>query len=284
VIRFSAGKMPVVRVGLALLLASCSVAPGFRFHGLDFFDNSASQAQLGNLGIRSSSLGEGFDRGAFLSECGELKTALSVDAVIPEASSLRGGFGEETTLLQMATRLGYTEEEVADLSIVVLSLDTMLLAEELRTNLRARCRSFIEENRDQVRFVTSVAAVVRLGALHGAVGKLRADAVALPRGETKLTVSLKRDHKVTIAPDAVFAYRSSHLCWSHPRGDNLSVRIDDGRYARCPPGFGDMAPQGWTFDDLVVLKSDTNADSDAAPVDTPMGGMVGEDVVGSDHH
>ena len=41
----------------------------------------------------------------------------------------------------------------------------------------------------------------------------------------------------------VIAYRSAHLCWSEPNGEQLSIRIDDTRFSACPLDFRKALPK-----------------------------------------
>lgn len=235
---------------LALPLAACG-SPWFQYQNVPFRQNAAMQAQLGNVGIRGDAEDYAFQRGAFLSECGVRELEASVDARMPQVKGGLAGFGEKASLSTVGTDLGYTREELEKMSIVIFSVNPVELMERLRQGTSPKCQRFIEKNRGATRFVTGAAAVVDYEVLRNTTANLEVTGLLTEAGNVALTTRLGETNSFTAAPAAVFAYRTSRLCWREGDGGDVVLMADDPGFDKCPEGYETEPPAGWRWAAVV---------------------------------
>ncbi|MDP7037647.1 MAG: hypothetical protein QGI45_00690, partial [Myxococcota bacterium] len=256
---------------MSIFTISCSAPAYFSFQSLSYFDNTSSQAQVGNLGIRAKSAKFGFHRGAFLSDCGVKEVPLHVDSRIPFFKSVVPSFGEEASLEKLSPHLGYELEVLERMSVLVLSVDPMKLTPMVKDDFNDTCKAYIQRNGDASRLVTSVAVLVDLPILQETKVDLRVHAVLHHTGHIGIeVVGERKPVKQVVSPNAGFAYRYAHLCWKEEFGSDILVRASDKNYAACPDGYDESVPENWTWsvigqEDVV----DEGADKEEAPAEPP---------------
>mgnify|MGYP000443588250 CR=1 FL=1 len=226
----------------------CSGVDHFVFQRLSYFDDTVSQAQLGNIGITTADSGAGFQRGAFLSDCGIGQFPVSVDTRVPRLETILANFGSDATLASVSPKLGFSAEELERMSVLVLSLNEVQLASSVKHDLSEHCRIYVQENGGFVRLVTSVALLVDLPELRRTDVDLRVGAELGARGAITITADgLEKPVSATVSPDSVFAYRYSRFCWRDGGGANIVLRTDDPKYTVCPRGYASEPSDGWRW-------------------------------------
>lgn len=233
-------------VALALGLTACG-GPWFQYQNVPFRQNAAMQAQLGNLGIRGDSSDYAFQRGAFLSECGVREIEASVDARMPQVKGGLTAFGDKATLSSIGSDIGYTRDELEKMSLLILSVNPVELTERLRQGTSPKCQRFIEKNRGATRFITGAAAVVDYEVLRNTTANLDVTGLLTESGNVALTTRLGETNSFTLSPAAVFAYRTSRLCWREGDGGDVVIMADDPGFDACPPGYETEPPEGWKW-------------------------------------
>ena len=239
-------RLGILWISLSLLGACAGKPALFTFQNLGYLKNSSSQAQLGNLGIRSKRDGDGFLRGAFLSDCGVDEVELSVDARIPRLDVAISGFGEKASVSTVAPQLGIGAEEFSRMSGLVVSLDPDALTRAVKGVFSESCKNYITLNGESSRLVTSAVLMVDLPALQETTANLQVRAMLTRRGSIAVRVDgLKKSVEALISPDSVLAYRYAHVCWFMPQGRDILLRVDDDTYDSCPFGYDTSIPEGW---------------------------------------
>ena len=239
-------RLGMVWVSLSVLVGCGGTGALFTFQNLGYLNNTSSQAQLGNLGIRSKRGGEGFQRGAFLSDCVPEEVELSVDARIPRLEAALTGFGDKASAATVASSLGIEADAFRRMSGLLVSLDPIALTRSLKDTFDQSCKNYITLNGESSRLVTSAVLMVDLPVLQETTVKLQVRAVLTRRGSVVIRVDgLKKPVEARISPDSVLAYRYAHVCWLMPDGRDLLLRVDDDAYEPCPFGYDTSIPQGW---------------------------------------
>ena len=241
-------KLCVASVTIVLSGWGCSSVDRFVFQRLSYFDDTVSQAQLGNIGITTADGGDGFQRGAFLSDCGIGQFPVSVDTRVPRLETILTNFGSDATLASVSPKLGFSAEELERMSVLVLSLNEVQLASSVKHGLSEHCRVYIQENGGFVRLVTSVALLVDLPELRRTDVDLRVAAELGARGAITITADgLEKPVSATVSPDSVFAYRYSRFCWRDEGGANIVLRTDDPKYTVCPRDYSPEPSENWRW-------------------------------------
>ena len=240
----------ISRLTLALALwgaASGCSSTYFKYQNVPFRQNAAMQAQLGNLGIRGDADQYGFQKGAFLSECGIRELDVSVDAKMPQVKAGQAAFGPDATLTSIGRDLGYTRDELEKMSIVIFSVSPIELAERLKQGLSPKCQKYIEKSRENARFVTSTAVVLDFDVLRNTTADLDVEASLAEKGNVAMSARLGETKSLSVSPAAVFAYRYSRLCWREGNGSDVTLMVDDQGFTACPDGYEAEPPSGWRW-------------------------------------
>ena len=260
----------IVAISVLALSAGCASPAFFSFQSLNYFDNTSSQAQVGNLGIRAKSAKFGFHRGAFLSDCGVKEVPRQVDSRIPFFKSVVPSFGEEASLEKLSPHLGYELEVLERMSVLVLSVDPMKLTPMVKDEFNETCKAYIQRNGDASRLITSIAVLVDLPILQETKVDLRVHAVLHKEGHIGIeVVGARKPVKQVVSPNAGFAYRYAHLCWKEEFGTDLLVRHNDKNYVACPEGYDESVPENWTWSvigqEILEDEEESAAEESAEP-------------------
>lgn len=234
---------------LAALIAATAGCggPWFAYQNVPFRKNAAMQAQLGNVGIKGDTSDYAFQRGAFLSECGVREVDASVDARMPQVKAVLTAFGDKATLSSIGAALGYTREELEKMSLLIFSVNPVELTERLRQGMSPKCQKYIEKNRGLTRLVTGAAVVVDYEVLRNTTANLDVTGLLSESGNITLTTRLGETNSFTVSPAAVFAYRTSRLCWREGDGGDVVLMADDPGFDACPRGYETEPPSGWKW-------------------------------------
>jgi len=259
-------------VGVLLMVVGCASPTFFTFQRLNYFDNTSSQAQLGNVGMQAVD-GDGFLRGAFLSDCGIGEVELTVDSRVPHFASITDGFVGKASLESLGQRLGYRAEELERMSVVVVSLNPLKVTKWIKENANDECKNYFALTGDSTRVVTSVALLVDLPALQKTTAKLQVSARLTTRGRIVVKAEgLKKPAEATVSANSVFAYRYSHVCWLDPAGKDLLLQVDDSAFEACPPGYSTSMPDGWNW----VFKGEEGSEAELEALENETEGEEAE--------
>ena len=267
-------------IGTCFLMVSCSAPRLFQFQDISFFTSSSSQAQLGNIGIMTAANGFGFQRVAFLSDCQNHSLPVSIDATIHGTLPLQNAFGPGTRVKQLSVILGVPKESLGDSSVLLFAINP-LDAQQSAANWPEGCKTMVGRDSEHTRIILSVAALVPHHILSPKMSNNRLTAQISPRGHITLTVHTKKKREINVAPQAIFAWRSGHFCWSSNKSDPPIVRSDDPGFAACPEGYNTIVPidSSWSIQKQEDLEnepdSDVTPETGEAPPTDPVPGETG---------
>ena len=244
-----------------LILSSCAAPSTINLGGVSYIDRAASRVELGGLGLRAGD-GAGYHHLASASECA-IDIPVSVDLIVEKFPSAIQGF-TPPKLRAVAQRYARTRDALKASSLVGLSIRESDLEAWFAAQPSEHCTTLIQRNLEDIRFISSVVVVVQHASIQSSTDqRLKLKVNIGDNGELIFGSETSEEPLFSANATDIIGYRSAHLCWSEPRGEALSVRVDDPRFSACPLGFLETAPEGWTRGGSAP-PSDGNPQADAA--------------------
>ena len=226
-----------------LLFVGCASPRLFSFQNINYFIASSGQAQLGNLGLMTSTDGLGFQRVGFLSDCQNTTVPVSIDATMHGLLPIQNAFGAGTKAKELSALLGVPRDDLEKSSVLLFSVNP-LDAQQQVASWPDACRNLVARNPGRARMVISVAVLLPHRILAPEATSSRLTAEVAPRGYLKLTVHGRKSVELSVPPQAVFAWRSGHFCWPEEGDGGPVLRADDPGFATCPEQYDDSAQPG----------------------------------------
>ena len=236
-------KQSVAPLAMLLLMSGCATPNTINLGGVSYIDRAASRVELGGLGLKAGD-GAGFHHLASASQC-TIDIPVSLDLLVENFPSAIQGF-TPPKLKAIAQRYARTRDSLKQSSLVGLSIRESDLESWFAAQPSEHCTNLIERNLEDIRFISSVILVVQHESIQNSTAQRPKLSVKLGQGG-ELVFSLGATDELLFVANAtdIIGYRSAHLCWSEPRGEAVSVRVDDARFNACPIGFSQSAPTGW---------------------------------------
>ena len=235
------------------LVTGCAGPSTIGLGGVAYTDRAASRVELGGLGLQAGD-GAGYHHLASAAECA-IEVPVSVDLVVETFPAAIQSF-TPPKLKAIAQRYARTKQSLQQSALVGVSIRESDLEKWYASAASEHCDTLIQRNLEAIRFIASAILIVQHPRIQNSTHeRLKLKVQLGESGEVHFKDPTSDETLFISDATDVIAYRSAHLCWSEPNGEQLSIRIDDTRFSACPLGFSESAPEGWTRGGIALPDS-----------------------------